>query len=407
MRVTRTVKRKANRNQVAKDKYRPARRYINEKEQITYAQFADSTINDPQSFTYLDYLRNQNMIGVIRKHYEEMIRMYGIDLIYFRKFNTFFKEGEENKSNLIYGEDTTAEYYLSGQVRAFLDISTYNWLFNAMGYETQENINIFIGIEDFRTRFATLVGKTTTELFEVPVHGNMQFNELIGEIDIPEFYATIEGTFDNTLYAENIVPQMKERAINSQFFKSINHKTNIYPITGSLNEQLYQDECYPLKVSGVLSGELTYHTLENIEDSPVWKIAPQVGDYFNMHIGEMEEEYEIVQIFDRVLTNNNGINPLLGKYIFQCSAVRRTPSHEEFKDQKNYTPGNDVLNELYNEAKNIESQETNLPDYYTENQTCIDIEENNTSNKIAKNVFNYTDKSDYTYGGYQDYPEQP
>ena len=66
-----------------------------------------------------------------------------------------------------------------------------------------------------------------------------------------------------------------------------------------------------------------------------------------------------------------------------------------------------VLIPCYNEAKTIEPQETNLPDYYTENKTCIDIEENNTSNKIAKNVFNYTDKSDYTYGGYQDYPEQP
>lgn len=407
MRITRTVKRKATSRQVKNKKYRPARRYINEKEQTTYAQFTDTTINDPQVFSYLDYNRNQNMIGVIRKHYEDMIRMYGIDLIYFRKFNTFFKENSENKSNLIYGEDTTAEYYLSGQVRAFLDISTYNWLFNAMGYETQENINIYIGIEDFRTRFATLIGKTTTELFEVPVHGNMQFNELTGEIDIPEFYATIEGTFNNALYAENIIPEMKERAINSQFFKSINHKTNVYPITGSLNGQLYQDECYPLKVSGVLSGELTYHTLENIEDSPIWQIAPQVGDYFNMHIGDIEEEYEIVQIFDRILTNNNGINPLLGKYIFQCSAVRRTPSHEEYKQQKDYTPGNDVLDELYNDAQHVDPQEANIPNYYKEDINCQENKTNNISNKIAKNVFDYTDQSDYTYGGYQDYPEQP
>lgn len=231
MRVTRTVKRKANSHQVKKEKYRPAIRYIDEKKQTTYIESIENTINDPQNFTYLDYARNENMINVIKKHYEDMIRLYGIDLIYFRKFNTFFKENEENKSNLIYGEDTTAEYYLSGQVRAFLDISTYNWLFNAMGYETQENINIFLGIDDFRARFTTLIGKTKTELFKVPVYGNMEFNEFKGEIDIPEFYATIDGTFNEQLYATNIIPKIQERAINSTFFKSINHKTNIYPLS--------------------------------------------------------------------------------------------------------------------------------------------------------------------------------
>ena len=95
----------------------------------------------------------------MRKHYEDIIRIYGIDLIYFRKFNTFFQEDEANTANMIYGEDTTAEYYLSGMVRAFLNIETYNWQFNAMGFEANENITINIGIEDFRCRFASSIGK--------------------------------------------------------------------------------------------------------------------------------------------------------------------------------------------------------------------------------------------------------
>ena len=71
----------------------------------------------------------------------------------------------------------------------------------------------------------------------------------------------------------------------------------------------------------------------------------------NLLHGEIEEEYEITELFDRVLTNQNGINPLLGKYIYQCSAVRRTPSHEEHTPQKSFIPGDDILDELYNEAK--------------------------------------------------------
>lgn len=102
MRVTRTVKRKANTKQVKAEKYRPARRYVNPANQTTFTEQWDNTINNPQTFTYMDYTRNQNMIGVMRKHYEDIIRIYGIDLIYFRKFNTFFQDEEHNTANMIY-----------------------------------------------------------------------------------------------------------------------------------------------------------------------------------------------------------------------------------------------------------------------------------------------------------------
>ena len=100
-----------------------------------------------------------------------------------------------------------------------------------------------------------------------------------------------------------VTPEMQERSVNSQFYKSITHVTNLYPITGSLSGQLIEDECSPFKVSGVLSGELTYHTLDNVEESPTWQIAPQVGDFFKLQYGEIEEEYEITQLYDRTLTN--------------------------------------------------------------------------------------------------------
>jgi hypothetical protein len=41
---------------------RPARRYINPADQIAYTELLDNTINNPQTFTYMDYNRNQNMI---------------------------------------------------------------------------------------------------------------------------------------------------------------------------------------------------------------------------------------------------------------------------------------------------------------------------------------------------------
>jgi hypothetical protein len=90
MRITRTVKRKANTNQVKPAKKRPARRYIDVSKQVQYTELLDNSVNNPKTFTYMDPNRNQNAIGLLKKHYEDIIRLYGMDLIYFRKFNKFF-----------------------------------------------------------------------------------------------------------------------------------------------------------------------------------------------------------------------------------------------------------------------------------------------------------------------------
>lgn len=66
----------------------------------------------------------------------------------------------------------------------------------------------------------------------------MVTNDFFGIIDCPEFYANIEGELTDNLYLKNIVPIMQERSINSQFFKSITHITNLYPISGSLERSI-------------------------------------------------------------------------------------------------------------------------------------------------------------------------
>lgn len=391
---------------------KPAKRYIDQKQQISYINSFGNTLNDPQSFTYMDYQRNKNYIEVVRKHYEEMIKMYGVDLTYYRKFNTFFMQGEQNKANMVYGEDTTAVFYGSGMVRAFLDINSYNWMFNAMGYEAQEQITLYIGIEDFRARFATLFGKTKKETFYVPVKGNMQFNELTGVIDTPQFYAPIYGRFDDNLHAVNIYPTIAQRPINSEFYKSNAHKTTLYPLTGTLEGQLYEDEEYPLICSGIISGDLTYHSFENIQNSPAWQLAPQVGDYFNFKVGQIEEEYQINQVIDKNLQNNGGINALLGTYIFQVTATRRTPSHEQFTDTTspdNQKSEDDILMQLHHNVQlnSNEQQEQILLDDYKENQECKDNKQNKITNQVADNVYDYkNDLDDMVYGGYYSKPRK-
>ena len=84
------------------------RRRINENLQENYASFVNE-LNSIGKFTYLDVNRNQGSIQLFKAQVNQLISNYGCDLQYFRKYNTFFKDEEENNSNLIYGEDTTAE----------------------------------------------------------------------------------------------------------------------------------------------------------------------------------------------------------------------------------------------------------------------------------------------------------
>ena len=59
MKVTR---RKSVTSRVKTVKYRPARRYVNPANQVQYTELLDATVNNPQTFTYMDYERNKNMI---------------------------------------------------------------------------------------------------------------------------------------------------------------------------------------------------------------------------------------------------------------------------------------------------------------------------------------------------------
>lgn len=57
-------------------------------------------------------------------------------------------------------------------------------------------------------------------------------------------------------------------------------------------------------------------------------IAPEVGDFFRLSfMRNRNYDYEITNIADRTITPD-GINPLLGKYVWKCNATRRYDSYE-------------------------------------------------------------------------------
>ena len=399
MRVTRINKRPEIQKQLTKPRttLRKIKRLVKESEIPSYAQFLES-LNKVGTFSYIDINRNLNAINLFKTQINQAISNYGTDLQYFRKFNTFFKDEEENNSNLVYGEDTTAEYYASGMIRAFIAVENMSWNFNNIGLESVEQVNIIISIENFEQAFSDQISKIETKYFEVPVSGNTINNELTGKITTPEFDADIYGTFQDNLIVKNVKPKLIDKKINNNFPFSHTYQHNSSEISGFLSGKLKHDDEIPFSVYGVLKGELTYHNRKNVEDSSTWNLAPQVGDYFKLSTSSgIDEEWEITQIYNKILTSKGGINPLLGKYIFNCSAVKRQASYEKYSNELEMREPNTDINEIFN-TKNYENNESRN---FSKNNKTGKNKLNETTEVLGKNVFEYDDQSDFTYGGYQ------
>ena len=399
MRVTRINKRPEIQKQLTKPRttLRKIKRLVKESEIPSYTPFLES-LNKVGTFSYIDINRNLNAINLFKTQINQAISNYGTDLQYFRKFNTFFKDEEENNSNLVYGEDTTAEYYASGMIRAFISVENMSWNFNNIGLESVEQVNIVISIENFEQAFSDQISKIETKYFEVPVSGNTINNELTGKITTPEFDADIYGTFQDNLIVKNVKPKLIDKKINNNFPFSHTYQHNSSEISGFLSGKLKHDDEIPFSVYGVLKGELTYHNRKNVEDSSTWNLAPQVGDYFKLSTSSgIDEEWEITQIYNKILTSKGGINPLLGKYIFNCSAVKRQASYETYSNELEMREPDTDINEIFN-TKNYENNESRN---FSKNNKTGKNKLNETTEVLGKNVFEYDDQSDSTYGGYQ------
>ena len=381
--------------------YRKIKRQIKESE---IGRITDTTnpLNVPGIFTYNDVNRNLGAINMIQHQVNQAISNFGNDLVYFRKYNTFFKEGEENTANLIYGEDTVAQFYASGSIRAYVSIDNMSWNFNQIGFESVEQITLYLSIEQFRQVFVDRVGKVETKHVEVPVSGNLVNNEVTGMIREPEFQAFVYAQVDDNLNVKNSEIKMVPKEVASGFYLQQHYNTSLYPISGNLHGRLRRFTDKPFDIYGLLEGNLSFHGYKNIEDSETWDIAPQVGDYFSFKTSTgLSEEWEINQIYDRNLTKS-GINPLLGKYVYQISATRRIASHEQNTTELDLRePGDDIEEILGNIAKPKVKPE--YSDAYIDKKG--QNVQNKRTNKLAKNVYDYVDKSDHVYGGVQTTPK--
>lgn len=409
MRITRINQRPNSNKLLTKPKQprRKIKRYVKESE-IPNALDVTEPLNIPGIFTYSDYRRNAQSVAMIRHQINQAIFNYGIDLQYFRKFNTFFKDGveEENHANLIYGEDTTAEFYASGMIRAYVSVDNMAWSFNQIGLEGTEQVNIYVSIDNFEQAFQDKIGKVETRDIEVPVFGDTRTCEVTGMIVEPEFQAEVYAQFnEDDFKVDNAQVTVVKKDVDLNFYRPLKYQATENEVSGVLKGRLKPHKELPFEVSGVLRGELSFHGTKNVEDSETWKrLAPQVGDYFYLGIPNgIQEEWEITQLFDKNLTKG-GLNPLLGKYVYQMTATRRVKSHEKNTvDLDAKEIGSDIEELLGDITGRKPSDKELLPDQFKEKKKKNVL--NKKTNRLGKNVYGYDLREDEVYGGIQNTPE--
>jgi hypothetical protein len=137
----------------------------------------------------------------------------------------------------------------------------------------------------------------------------------------------------------------------------------------------------PTKYEYTLSGAVLYSSLEYAYKFSN-KIKPIAGDVIridfpntDLYLGQCEE-YEITDVIDRKPTASDGINPLLGRYVWKCKAKRRIPSYEKLNGQ-------------------------DFSEQASQHQEDLLSKEQHNINSTFTDIFNYADTTkDNIYGGY-------
>jgi len=305
-----------------------------------YVRFLNQEINSAQQ-------------DLLKSYMSEAIYSYGVDFIYWRKHIDTFQTPAISSEfyNHTYGELPDAPYNISGEIIAHLQVNADDWIMSQMGIQNTGAYTISFLCDEFTESFRQKIGVVTSGDISGIVSGNIPENitgDLLNyEIDVAGIVSNsdIEGYVNQTLtlndYSTFISDvHYKEISPNSRFIIPPTYESTC-EITGQVTGNL---SLYDRTLSGIVNGSIIYKNNVAIMSNPDWKLAPQVGDIFEMKGLDPNlprEQYEVTRVIDKNLSDDE-MNPLLGRYIWKCDCVRRTPSSEDF--YSNDESGNPIEN---------------------------------------------------------------
>lgn len=279
--------------------------------------------------------------AILANYCQEIIRAYGIDVKYIRRSESYATSG--CVSDLVYGHQETASYNLSSSMITYMSVENSVLALNNMGITPVDEVDFYFSLGDFAARFSNDLGAyaeypiTPTSGFVRPSSGKITGN-FASEIANGTYELPISGDSAwDIVIPEDLIELTSEpvynKAVNpytaKTFFNTVSGGyIHIQPIISyeknPLRGGLYE---YHLSGSVLYSGLIPNSKYETF-------IKPNVGDLIELDYAFTEQEttqrdiFEITEVVSRKPTDSEGINPLMGKYMWKCKALRTTPSHE-------------------------------------------------------------------------------
>lgn len=291
----------------------------------------------PNNLRYIKRTQLAEEQRLMANYYQDLIRSYGIDVLYIKRDNDFATSGIN--SDTIYGQQTNSTFSTCANMITYMEVDSSILALNGLGLTPQDELTFYFSMNDFAATFANNFSQYS-EYKITPLSGYVSYyatsitKDFESEVNNGTFtYAFVSGVTSGTnihisLSAEP-VPNY-QIAINPYLHTSFTStisggysNTNLYL---TYNKAYFNG--YPRTFYSV-SGYVLYSDLD-LAIKHATKIHPNVGDVVRIDFpgNEQLEEYEITEVYSRRPTSNDGVNPLLGKYIWKCKALRRVPSHE-------------------------------------------------------------------------------
>ena len=303
----------------------------------------------PERLQYLNFENLGHTQRIMAGYYHDLIGSYGVDVTYFRKENNFLTPTDNPSihSNHVYGEDEDAAFYLNAPMTVYMEMQGDSFLLSKFGISTNGDASVYFTIEMFNEQFRDQLGEIiTSDMLSTPVvettddsffvMGVVTNADIKGKYKVEYSKSELTRLFTEAGKMPVLLPinasiERDLKVVNPDIILPHYYYAGTDTATdGTLDGIVQYDGTVLTVIGNEISGEISYHTQDPVVNAGEWELAPQVGDFFKLEYGtatKKSEEYEISRIYDRNL-QTDGLNPLLGTYIWRCDVIRRTPSFE-------------------------------------------------------------------------------
>lgn len=396
---------------------------------------------------------------IIGNALRDQIRQYGIDCTYYKlddKFSTQFKKIIDQNTILkrAYGYETQPDYSMSAHMITYADVQQDIFMMNKLGYVPNAEIDFNFDKIDFACALATKCGQlkeypiqNTSIVCEVPDvvqdyvvfdNGNDDKTDDKYYLSSHEFPYEIGKGSNQPVYTCGILSGRIRALIqpyeygktytivcdpyehtdfnvsfpvNSDLYRSLKYtienddylETLVY-LTYRVDRVKKDKQTFSNILSGYIHGSILFYDVDKI-GKYVDLIKPSIGDIVEIDFPDDKnrEKYEITDCFDKQLTQD-GISPLMHKYIWKCKARRYVNSYEDGAPQNN--DADEVLQEMHTYHQMVDEEvakDISMYDKIGDREVeAIEID-NGTIKKTKKTV---DVSEDAAYGGYDVHIDQ-